>query len=157
LFLACLDRLVEPGEAQTSVASPTKIGDVTVSGSLRTRVESWDWFNGNANNDYTFLGSIVRLSFIESRKSWDWQLELALPFLLSLPNNAIAPGAQGQLGFGANYFAANGSTNAAMVFAKRGFVRFNELGGVAGQSLKLGRMELSMEPRLCPRMPPWQR
>jgi hypothetical protein len=116
LLLACLDRLVEPAEAQTSAASPAKIGDVTVSGSLRSRAESWDWFNGNANNSYTFLGSILRLSFSESRKSWDWQLELALPFFLGLPNNAIAPGAQGQLGFGANYFAANGSTNAALLF-----------------------------------------
>jgi hypothetical protein len=61
---------------------------------------------------------------------------------LGLPDDAIAPGAQGQLGFGGTYFAANGrNTNAAMLFAKQGFIRFNELGGIAGQSLKFGRME----------------
>ena len=131
-----------PAVAQSSPASPVKIGDLTVSGSLRTRIESWDWFTGNANNQYTYPGSILRLSLSESRKGFDWQIELALPFLLGLPADAIAAGSQGQLGFGATYFAANGrNTNAAMLFAKQGFLRFNELGGVKGQSLKLGRME----------------
>jgi hypothetical protein len=128
--------------AQTPATNPVTIGDVTVAGSLRTRVESWDWFDGTANNDYIYPASILRLSFSESRKPFDWQLELAVPFLLALPNDAIAPGAQGQLGLGAAYFAANGRrTSVAMLFAKQGFIRFNELGGVAGQSLKLGRME----------------
>jgi hypothetical protein len=110
---------------------------------LRTRVESWDWFQGSANNDYTFPGSIARLSLSKSSKVFEWQVEFAVPFLLGLPDDAIAPGAQGQLGFGASYFAANAlTTNAALVFAKQGFVRFKDLGGVAGQSLKAGRMEL---------------
>ncbi|MBZ5607562.1 MAG: alginate export family protein [Acidobacteriia bacterium] len=125
-------------------ASPDqlKIGDVVVSGSLRTRIEAWDWFQGNANNDYTFPGSIFRLNLSQSTKKYDWQLEFALPFLLGLPGDAIATGAQGQLGFGASYFAANkNNTNAALPFAKQGFVRFKGLGGVDGQSLKLGRME----------------
>jgi hypothetical protein len=130
-----------PAAAQVA-GSPFKIGDTSVSGSLRTRLESWDWFEGNANNDYTFPGSILRLNLSQSRSGFDWQLELAVPFMLGLPNDAIASGAQGQLGFGASYFAANGrNSNAAMLFAKQGFIRFNELGGIAGQSLKLGRME----------------
>jgi len=125
-----------------SPAETIKIGDVTVSGSLRTRVESWDWFTGNASSDYTFPGSIARISLSESTQNLDWQLELAAPFLLGLPDNAIAAGAQGQLGLGASYFAANHrDTNAGMVFAKQGFLRFKNLGGAEGQSLKLGRME----------------
>jgi hypothetical protein len=139
--------------AQTSVA-PIRLGDVNINGSLRTRVESWDWFDGAANNDYTYPASILRLSFSESRKPFDWQLELAVPFLLGLPGDAIASGAQGQLGFGAGYFAANSrSTNAAMLFAKQGFIRFNELGGVAGQSLKLGRMEFIDGAEVAPKDP----
>jgi len=118
------------------------IGNVSVSGSLRPRVESWNWFNGTANNQYTFTGSILRVSLSETRKSFDWQLEFALPFLLGLPNDAIAPDPQGQFGFGASYFAANNkNTDAAVPFAKQGFIRFNDLGGRTGQSLKLGRME----------------
>jgi hypothetical protein len=131
-----------PAATQTPALNPLKVGDIVVSGSLRTRIESWGWFSGNANNEYTYPGSILRVSLSESRKSFDWQIEFALPFLLGLPNDAIASGAQGQLGFGASYFAANSrNTNAAMPFAKQGYLKFKELGGVAGQSLKLGRME----------------
>jgi len=68
---------------------------------------------------------------------------LAVPFLLGLPDDAIAPGAQGQLGFGASYFAANQrETNVGMAFPKQGFLRFKKLAGVEGQSLRLGRFEL---------------
>jgi len=130
------------GLAQSGTSQPLKAGDIIISGSLRTRIESWDWFQGNASNDYTFPGSIARLSLAESTKGFDWQLEFAVPFLLGLPDDAIAAGAQGQLGFGASYFAANHrDTNTAMVFAKQGFIRFKNLGGADGLSLKLGRME----------------
>ena len=141
LLLACLPGC-PVGRAQSPAPAPSKIGDIIVSGSLRTHVESWDWFSGCADNRYTYPGSILSLSLSQSRKAFDWQIEFALPFLLGLPDDAIAPSAQGQFGFGASYFAANGrKTNATMVFAKQGYIRFNELGGVAGQSLKLGRME----------------
>src|SRR5262252_2990557 len=106
-----------------------KIGDINVSGSLRTRVELWDWFKGDANHDYAFSESILRVSFSESRKSFDWQFELAAPLLVGLPDDAIAPAPQGQLGFGASYFASNDSSrNAGMVFPKQGLFRFKNLG-----------------------------
>jgi len=128
--------------AQTRPYEPFKIGDITISGSLRTRVESWDWFQGNANNDYTFPGSILRVSLSQSTRTFDWQLELAAPFLLGLPDDAVAAGAQGQQGFGASYFVANQkNTKAGMVFTKQGYIRFKALGGIEGQSLKVGRME----------------
>ena len=129
--------------AQPAATSDSlKIGDINVSGSLRTRGELWDWFNGGANNDYAFSESILRVSFSESRNSFDWQLELAAPLLLGLPDDAIAPAPQGQLGFGASYFASNDSNrNAGMVFAKQGFFRFKKLGGVDGQTLTFGRMQ----------------
>jgi hypothetical protein len=113
------------------------------SGSLRTCVESWDWFQGNANNDYTFPGSIFRLSLSQATKVYDWQLEFAL---LGLPNDAIASGTQGQLGLGASYFAGNSNNmNAALPFVKQGFMRFKALGGIEGQSLKIGRTEFMIE------------
>jgi hypothetical protein len=86
------------GRAQSPAPAPLKIGDITVSGFLRTRVESWDWFSGSADNRYTYPASILRLSLSQSRKAFDWQIEFALPFLLGLPDDAIAPGAQGQFG-----------------------------------------------------------
>ncbi|MBI3939914.1 MAG: alginate export family protein [Acidobacteria bacterium] len=143
LWLLLAAQPISSAFAQAPSPAPFKVGNLVFSGSLRTRVESWDWFEGNANSDYAFLGSILRLSLGESTKTRDWQFELALPVLAGLPSDAIAPGAQGQLGFGASYFAANNrNTTAAMLFPRQGFVRFKGLGGIAGQSLKVGRMEV---------------
>jgi hypothetical protein len=124
--------------AQTA-PEPIKIGSVTVSGSVRERVEFWDWFQGAGENDYAYSGFIGRLSFSQSTSKYDWQFELAAPILLGLPENAIAPGAQGQMGLGASYYAANDrNQNAGMVFPKQGFIR---LKFPEAQSLRLGRFE----------------
>ncbi len=143
-----------PSVLAQPAADPLTIGDVVVSGSLRTRVEAWDWFQGNANNEYAFSDSIFRLSLSQSTTTYDWRLEFALPFLVGLPDNAIAPGAQGQLGLGAAYFAANSSsTNAALPFVKQGFIDFKNLGGVEGQSLKVGRTEFNDGTEITPKNP----
>ena len=90
----------------------------------------------------TFSGSLLRLSLGEQRRTVDWQVECAVPVLLGLPDQAIAPGAQGQLGFGASYFAANDrNRDVAMPFIKQGFIRFKNLGGNEAHSLRLGRVE----------------
>ncbi len=128
--------------AQAPAPKPIKLGPLTVNGSLRTRVEAWDWYHGAAENAYPFSGSIFRLALGQQAKSMDWQIEMALPVLLGLPDNAVAPGTPGQLGLGATYFVANSrSQNAALPFAKQAFVRFKNLGGSAPQSVRLGRME----------------
>ena len=65
-----------------------------------------------------------------------------LPFLLALSGNAVAAGAQGQLEMGASYYVANNkSRNAAMPFAKQGFIRFK--GGAKSPS------EMKMSPFLA--------
>jgi hypothetical protein len=117
-------------------------GAVKVSGSVRTRAEIWDWFDGSAENNYAFSGNLLRLSVSQSREKLDWQLELAAPVLLGLPDRAIGPAPQGQFGLGAAYYAANGNRkNAAMVFPKQGFVRWKGLFGDKTQSLRVGRFE----------------
>jgi hypothetical protein len=131
--------------ASTSQPDLFKIGDVTIQGSIRTRVEVWNWFQGDSGeNEYAFSGNIFRISATEATPNWDWQAEFALPFLLGLPSNAVAPGAQGQLGAGATYYVANSnSQNSAMMFPKQAFFRWKNLGDLAGQSLRIGRFELA--------------
>jgi hypothetical protein len=48
---------------------------------------------------------------------------------------------QGQLGLGANYFAANRDSTAAYFFAKQGFVHLKRIFGDKASSLHLGRFE----------------
>ena len=97
-----------------------KLGDVTVTGTLRLRAYGWDWFEpSSGNNEYAYSGNLLRVNFAEKRKNWDWDAELAVPFLLGLPNNATAAAPQGALGLGSNYYSANGNSRySAMVFAE---------------------------------------
>src|SRR5712692_3001064 len=86
---------VSPVFAQGALTQPVSIGDVVVTGSLRTRAYGWDWFGGTPNGSYTYPASLVRIGLSESKKAYDWQLELALPLLFGLPEHAIGPSAQG--------------------------------------------------------------
>lgn len=143
-----LSRLILAVAVGVTVASaqqapaPLKLGDFTITGSIRTRVESWDWFGSGDNSIYPYSGTLVRVGVGQQCSTFDWQIELAAPILLGLPEDAVASGAAGQLGLGASYYVANNrSRNAGMVFAKQGFIRFKNLFGSDNHSLKLGRFE----------------
>jgi len=122
-------------------ADPIKLGDVTVTGSLRSRLYVWDWFAAaKGENQYEYSGNLLRLNFAQKLSSWDWDAEFAVPFLLGMPSSATDAPPQGALGLGSNYYTANdGRRNAAMIFPKQLFVRFDGLGGNEGQTLQLGR------------------
>src|SRR5215472_18091042 len=110
-FFACL-----PVGAQQSF-EPIHIGSVTLSGSIRNRIENWDWFTASSGDHaYTYDGNTIRLGLSQVRPRFDWTFELEAPALFNLPSNAVAP-VQGQLGHGATYYLANDKqSHAAMVF-----------------------------------------
>ncbi len=133
--------------AQTTAdpSDPIKLGDVTVTGSLRSRLYVWDWFQAaKGENQYEYSGNLLRLNFSEKLSAWDWDAEFAVPFLLGLPSGATGPAPQGALGLGSNYFTANsGRSNTAMIFPKQLYVRFDALGGSEGQTLQIGPLHVS--------------
>ena len=133
--------------------APLMLGDVTVTGTLRSRVYAWDWFEPSAgNNQYVYSGNLLRLNFSEKREGWDWDAELAAPFLLGLPDNATAVAPQGALGLGSNYYSANGNNqNSGMVFAKQFYARFKGLGTSEANTLQVGRFEFNDGAELAPR------
>lgn len=130
-----------PAAAAASASGALKIGDVTVSGSLRSRLYVWNWFQPAAGeNQYEYSGDLLRVAFSQRLQSWDWSAEFAVPFMLGLPATATDPAPQGALGLGANYYSANhNSQNTAGIFPKQLYVRLRKLGGVEGQSLQIGR------------------
>lgn len=137
----------------SAAPAPMRWGGVTVTGSIRSRLEAWDWFEpSSGDGSYAFSGNTFRLAFSQTRESWDWTAELSVPFLLGLPADAVGPGAQGALGMGANYLAANGGNqNAAMIFPKQLYVRFTQFGASCNHTLKLGRFEFLDGSELVPR------
>jgi len=125
-------------------ASAQSSNGITVSGSIRSRVYGWDWFQPDSgDNSYAYAGNVLRIGLSQSRESWDWTAEFEAPLLFGLPTTAVAPGVQGALGLGANYFTGNqGARNAAMLFPKQLNVRFTHFGG-RGSVLKIGRFDFA--------------
>jgi hypothetical protein len=124
--------------------APLKIGDITVTGSLRSRAYDWDWFQPTAgDNSYAYSGNLLRIGFSQSRDSWDWNAEFGVPFILGLPSSPTGTGPQqGALGLGANYLSANsGSQNTAMIFPKQLYVRIDRMWGSKAHTLQIGRFE----------------
>lgn len=118
-----------------------EIGGVTFSGNIRERYEAWDWFQpATGQNLYSYSGTLMRFSFSQQKLGYDWNIELAVPVMLGIPNRAVLPAPQGQLGLGAAYYAANNNSQyAAMIFPKQAFVRFKW----DHTSLRIGRFEFA--------------
>ena len=66
-----------PSPGGTTRSLDSQLGRLTISGSLRTRVEAWDWFESRANNSYVYNGSLLRLGLTGDKDVYDWQIELA--------------------------------------------------------------------------------
>jgi hypothetical protein len=120
--------------------STVKLGPLDVSLNWRSRLESWDWFEGNTgNSNYAFGHSLLRVGLGQKSDRVDWQVEASQITIVGLPNGAIAPAPLGQLGLGATYYAANGNNeNNADAFVKQAVVQLKQLGPT---SLKVGRFE----------------
>jgi hypothetical protein len=150
LVVAALIANVPPTHAQCDLAAPQavsgaprplKFGDITITGSLRARGYSWDWFRPTSgNNDYQYPGNIFRLDLCTIRHNTEWNVEFAVPFIFVLPTDAVGTGPQqGALGFGSNYFSANnGSRNVAMIFPDQLYAKF-KVAGNKNNTLQLGR------------------
>jgi hypothetical protein len=108
----------------------------------RSRVDATQWYAATPTPEtYGFVESLLRIGIAQHIKKWDWQLELAAPADLDLPNDAVSPvTAQGQLGLGGTYYASNASnSNPAAAFLKQGFARYHFPG--KGKTIRLGRFE----------------
>jgi Alginate export len=122
-----------------------QLGNVTFTATLRSRVYVWNWFQpaGTYQNQYAYSGNLLRLNFAETSGSLDFDEEIAVPFLLGLPNNATALAPAGGLGLGSNYFTANNNRRfTAMAFPKQLYGRYH-FGDNASQSFQAGRFEFA--------------
>lgn len=105
----------------------------------RTRVDTWQWFAAPPyDNTYPYVESLLRVGVAQHLHRWDWQLELAQPAVLDVPNDAVSSvAAQGQLGLGGTHYAANNNTEPAAAFLKQGFLRYHS----EDKDIRLGRFE----------------
>ncbi len=121
-----------PAQSSTSLPVSVSIYD-------RTRVDAWQWFAAPPETGtYGYVESLLRVGVAQRLHRWDWQLEVAQPSVLDVPNDAVSPvTAQGQLGLGGTYYAANTNTEPAAGFLKQGAVRLDG----ERTDLRFGRFE----------------
>jgi Alginate export len=136
-FLSCVQLCAQeptapdkqaPAEKQKPPsAKKHKLGAIEIGVNWRSRVEGWDWFKGDKGDSNYALGhSLLRLAIGQTSDHFEWQLEAAQVTILGVPNNAVVPAPQGQLGLGGTYYAANDNhSNNASAFVKQAFVQFN--------------------------------
>ena len=123
-------------------AQPTRIFGMTLTGSLRGRIEHWNWFSAPpAQNSYTYGAGILRLKLGQSWRRMEWQAEGAFPFYVNLPDSGVAPALQGPLGYGGDYFFANGQRNIGTAVLRQAFVGISGLNGQL--KLRFGRLEFA--------------
>jgi hypothetical protein len=141
IFLASIVLFLLAGAAaaQSEPPPPIQLGSVTFSGSVRERYEVWDWFQpAKGENFYGYSGTLIRFGFAQQHQNFDWNLEFEVPVLLGLPTTAVQPAPAGQLGLGANYYAANDKNKyTAFIFPKQAYARFKG----DHSSLQMGRFE----------------
>jgi alginate export protein len=127
--------------AQSDPQQPIEIGSVTFSGNIRERYEAWDWFQPTTGqNLYGYSGTQIQFGFSQTHQNFDWNIEFEVPILLGLPDGALRPAPQGQLGLGASYYAANDKQqNTAFIFPKQVFIRPKW----GSSSLQIGRFEFT--------------
>jgi hypothetical protein len=77
----------------------------------RTRVNATQWFSAMPEPEqYGHVDQLLRLSLEQKVGKVDWLAEVGQAAELFLPSDAVSPiAAQGQLGLGGSYYAANGN------------------------------------------------
>ena len=112
---------------------------LSISASLRTRWEYWNFFEprNKATNDYDFLGIRALFGIGWFGEDFDLFLEGQSNGLIDLPANAEGD-LGGPLGLGASYRLFNRRASDGSVFIKQGYVLFKHL-WIDGLTFKGGR------------------
>jgi len=131
------------GTAQTPAQTPnTSNSPVSINIYDRTRTDANDFYtDAPYTSTYPYVEQMLRLSVAQRIKHFDWQLELGQSDVFDVPTTAVSPvSAQGQLGLGGTYFAADGgNTLPAAASLRQGFLRYHGEG--PDTTLRVGRFE----------------
>lgn len=128
-----------PPTAPAATSSSTS--PVSVSVYDRTRTDANNWFGDPPyTTTYPYVEQLLRIAVAQRIHQYDWMLELSSNDVFDVPTTSVAPAtAQGNLGLGGNYYAANSSTLPAAASFKQGYLRYHGPG--PDTMLRLGRFE----------------
>ncbi len=142
LLVLCL-LTVYPAPLRADVSVSQISPKLSVFGSLRTRGEFWDWFEGTSgDSSYAYAATVAKLGLKWQQDLFDLHLEAQNTALMGLPDDASAPAPQGSFGLGPVYLSHNRRQNDASVFLKQAHLTLKQL-GIPGLRLRGGRHSLA--------------
>ena len=139
---AAVTSLASASSAAAQVAAVSPLTPVTLTIYERARVDALSWFSATPNAEqYGYAEQLFRFGLKQRRPHFDWQVEAGQSAVLGLPDDAVSKiAAQGQLGFGATYYASNGNAqNAAALSLRQAFLRLHNSSD--RETLRIGRFE----------------
>lgn len=142
LFLICVLPAVS-GVAQNR-STRANIGaesPLTVGVLARVRTNAVQWFDAPPySTTYPYVEQLLRYSVAQRIRRFDWLLEGSENAVFDVPNTSISPvTAQGQLGQGGTYYAANANTLPVAASFRQGYVRYH--GNGPNRTFRIGRFE----------------
>lgn len=124
-------------QQQAPVAAPWR-----VTAGVRARAERWSWFDEGTAGGYWYTGALGRLGVEREARPLGFRFELAMPVLLHLPDDAVRPAPQGELGLGGSHAASNfGRAHVAGLFPKNAHVRWRRHWLRTTDDVRVGRFE----------------
>ena len=126
----------------SALSCAAQSGPATATAYIRERTNVTQWFSAMpAAEQYGHQDSLLRLGLQQRVGPFDYQFELGQSAEIALPSDAVSPiTAQGQLGLGGTFYAANGnSRDPAAASLRSGFLRYHFR--AEGDTLRLGRFE----------------
>ena len=142
LLVLCL-LTVYPAPLRADVSVSQISPKLSVFGSLRTRGEFWDWFEGTSgDSSYAYAATVAKLGLKWQQDLFDLHLEAQNTALMGLPDDASAPAPQGSFGLGPVYLSHNRRQNDASVFLKQAHLTLKQL-GIPGLRLRGGRHSIA--------------
>lgn len=118
--------LILPLQAQNAIGSHST--PLIFTATVRERGNTTEWFAATpAAELYAHQDSLVHLTITQRIRRFDYMFDLGQSAALALPSDAISPvAAQGQLGLGGTYYAANaGNQDPAAASFRQGFLRYH--------------------------------
>ena len=112
---------------------------ITVMDRLRTNATQW-YNDPPYTTTYPYVEQLLRFGVGQRVHRFDWWVEGSQNAVFDVPTTSVSPvTAQGQLGSGGSYYAANANTLPVAVSLRQGFLRYH--GDGSDKTLRLGRFE----------------
>lgn len=107
----------------------------------RNRTDVYDWYSDPPyTTTYPFVEQLLRVSIAQRLKHIDWLAELGVNDVFDVPTTSVSTvTAQGNLGLGANYYAASPTTTPVDAALRQGYLRFHNK--APDTNLRIGRFE----------------